>query len=512
MCIRDSFSQLLEKSQPFGEYFALKVAKRVRKGRDATERPREVFVENLNLRPLLLLEERSSVEEAIKEMVSRDSTFVLVKLKEGLGILTERDVLRRVLAKGLNPKEVELSQVATFPVVSVESKRTLYDAMVLMARHGIRRLLVTKEGKPVGVLEDRDLIAYESKNAVLLVKEIDKAKSVAELRYLYQLVREQVLELVFQGTDPERLGEQLSELNDRLMKRAVYVAINRLGEEPLVPFSLMVLGSEGRREQSLKTDQDNALLYQEYPLLDFEPKEYFERFSQVYIQTLTEIGFPPCPGKVMVSNPFWRRSMAEWCRAVEDWVERPKPEHLLNVSIFFDFRNVFGDQTLTEGLWSFILEKVRKNPGFLPFLATEAVRFRPPIGFFRDFVVEKTGEHKGEIDIKKGGIFPIVQGVRTLALEKGISQQNTFERIEELKKRGVFSEEYAKDLKESYRFLLGLRFRWQAQKIKEGKEPDNYINPTLLSRAEKSTLKDVFRVIKEFQEFLYQRYNLRFFE
>lgn len=231
------------------------------------------------------------------------------------------------------------------------------------------------------MLEDRDIIAYESKNAVLLIKEIDKAKTVQELRYLYGLVREQVLELVFHGTDPEKLGEYISEINDRFMKRAVYIALNRLGEEPLVPFSIMVLGSEGRKEQSLKTDQDNALIYQDYPLLDFEPRAYFERFSKVYIEVLLQIGFPACPGNVMISNPFWRRSAGEWESVVSEWIEKPKPENILNVAIFFDFRNVFGDQTLVQKLWEHVKNSIKKNPGFIPFLAVDAVRFKPPLGF-----------------------------------------------------------------------------------------------------------------------------------
>ncbi|MCS7170868.1 MAG: DUF294 nucleotidyltransferase-like domain-containing protein [Aquificaceae bacterium] len=511
------FKNLIDKNQAFREYFTKKLAKRLqrisgRKAVSTVERHMEVFLEDINLKPLLILEGSNTIKEAIQEMVSKDSTFVLVKLEEGLGIITERDVLKKVLARDLKMEEVKLKDVASFPLISIESSKTLYDAMVLMARHGIRKILITKKGKPLGLLEDRDIIAYESKNAILLIKEIDKAKTISELRYLYNLVKEQVIELVFQGTDPERLGEYISEINDRFMKRAVYITMGKLGEEPIVPFSIMVLGSEGRREQSLKTDQDNALIYEDYPLLEFEPKTYFERFSKAYTQTLLEIGFPPCPGNVMVSNPFWRRSSKEWRQAVEDWIENPKPENMLNVAIFFDFRNVFGDQTLVKELWDFTLHKIGKNQGFLPFLAVDAVRFKPPVGFFKDFVVEKSGEHKGEIDIKKGGIFPITQGVRALALEKGISNQNTFERIEELKKLGVFSDDYSKDLKESYRFLLALRFKAQAQKIKEGKEADNYINPNRLSRAEKGTLKDVFRIIKEFQEFLYDRYNLRIFE
>ena len=510
------FNKLIS-NEAFREYFSRKLAKRLqlaekKEFKHGIERYTTVSLESINLRPLLVLEGEKTLEDAIKEMVSKDSTYLLVNMREGLGIITERDVLKKVIAKGLSPKETKLESIASFPLISIESSSTLYDAMLLMSKHGIRKLLLVKDGNPIGVIEDRDIIAYESKNAVLLIKEVDKAKGVEDLKYLYNLVKEQVLDLVFQGTDPERLAEYISEINDRFMKRAVYIAMNRLGEEPLVPFSIMVLGSEGRKEQSLKTDQDNALIYQEYPILDFDAKEYFERFSKVYINTLLEIGFPPCPGNVMISNPFWRRSLKEWQQAVKDWIEKPKSENMLNIAIFFDFRNVFGDQTLSEDLWGNILERLKENPGFLPFLAVDAVRFKPPIGFFKDFIVEKTGEHRGEIDIKKGGIFPITQGIRALALEGKISERNTFERIRILKSLGILTTELARDLEESYRYLLSIRFRFQAKKIKEGKEPDNYINPQELSRTEKNTLKDVFRIIKEFQDFLYERYNLRFFE
>ncbi|MFN3947242.1 MAG: DUF294 nucleotidyltransferase-like domain-containing protein, partial [Aquificaceae bacterium] len=406
------FDKLIGQREEFREYFAKKLAKRVRlssKGGELShiERYTQVPVESINLRPAFILDASQSVEDAVRLMVAKDSTFVLVKLPEGVGIITERDILKKVLAKGLKTQEVKLRDIATFPIVSIDKDKSLYEAMVLMAKHGIRKLVVKRGGEILGVLEDRDLIAYESKNALLLIKEIDKAKTTQDLRYIYNLLKEQIIDLVFSGTDPERLGEYISELNDRFMKRAVYITINKLGEEPLVPFSVMVLGSEGRKEQSLKTDQDNALVYQDYPLLDFEPKDYFERFSKVYIQVLLEIGFPPCPGNVMLSNPFWRRSLKEWKSAAKEWIEKPKSENILNVAIFFDFRNVFGDQTLVEDLWRHILETLKENPGFIPFLAVDAVRFRPPVGFFGDFAVEKSGEHKGEIDIKKGGIFPI---------------------------------------------------------------------------------------------------------
>ncbi len=511
------FNKLLSEHEDIREYFTKKLTKRLQlfqtlKVGQGVEKLLEVSLENINLRSPLTLSGDSKVEDALRLMVEKDSAFVLVESGGSLGIITERDILKKVLAKGLDIRDVKLKDVATFPVIGLPVDSSLYDAMLLMTKHSIRKLVVFKEGKPVGVVEDRDIIAYESKNAVLLVKEVEKAKDVEELRYLYNLVKEHVVELVLQGVDPEKLSANISELNDRFMKRAVYITINRLGEEPLVPFSIMVLGSEGRKEQSLKTDQDNALIYQELPINDHEPREYFERFSQEYIKVLLRIGFPPCPGNVMLSNPFWRRSTAEWEREVSKWIQKPEPENLLNTAIFFDFRNVFGDSTLVQRLWNHIKMEVEKNRGFIPFLAVDAIRFSPPIGFFRDFVVEKSGEHRGEIDIKRGGIFPITQGVRAMALEMGIDERNTIERIERLREKGVFSDEYARDLKDAYRFLTSLRLHFQAKKIKEGKEPNNYINPKHLSKSQKNMLKDVFRFVKEFQELLREHYNLRYFE
>ncbi len=511
------FNKLISNNEAFREYFSRKLAKRIqlaekKEFKHGIEKYTNISLVSINPRPLLVLDGEKTVEDAIKEMVAMDSTYLLVSMQKGFGIITERDVLKKVLAKGLSPSEVKLESIASFPLISIESNSTLYDAMYLMSKYAIRKLLLVKDGKPIGVIEDRDLIAYESKNAVLLIKEIDKAKSVEDLKYLYKLVKEQVLDLVFQGTDPERLSEYISEINDRFMKKAVYITINRLGEEPSVPFSIVVLGSEGRREQSLKTDQDNALIYQEDPILEFDARQYFDRFSKVYINTLLEIGFPPCPGNVMVSNSFWRKSLKEWQQAVRNWIEKPKSENILNIAIFFDFRNVFGDQRLSEDLWNSILKSLKENPGFLPFLAVDAVRSRPPLGFFKEFIVEKTGEHRGELDIKKGGIFPITQGIRALALEGRISERSTFDRIRALRSLGILTNELAKDLEEAYRYLLSLRFRSQAKKMTKGKKPDNYINLQELSRTEKNTLKDVFKIIKEFQDFLYDRYNLRFFE
>ncbi|MCS7199159.1 MAG: DUF294 nucleotidyltransferase-like domain-containing protein [Caldimicrobium sp.] len=512
---QEKFNILFREKSFIREYFTKKLSKgliisKARITASSFEQHMDRSLEELELREVIILEGEKTVHEAVKEMVAKDSTYVFVNLVQGLGIVTERDVLKKVIAPGLDPQKVLLREIASFPLISIDSKASLYEAIVLMARHGIRKLLVIKEGSPVGVLEERDVILYESKNAITLIKEIDKAKTIEDIKYLYELLKDHVIEQIEQGSDPEKLARYISELNDRFMKRAVYFALERIREEPQTTYSILVLGSEGRREQSLKTDQDNALIYQDYKGESFNAAQYFERFSEEYIKVLQEIGFPPCPGGVMLNQPFWRRSLNDWKRTVESWIINPKPENTLRIAIFFDFRSIYGDERLVQELWNLIAETMRLNSTFARFLAFDAVNFKPPLGLFKEFVVEKSGEHTGELDIKKGGIFPIVQGVRALALENGIRAQNTFERIDELQRLNVLIKDYAKDLKEAYKFLLALRFKFQAQKIREKKEPDNYINPKNLSKAERNTLKDIFGFIRGFQDYLREKYKLMY--
>ncbi len=510
------FENLIKEYPDFGNYFTKALASRLQKAsikeeETSLDKFSNVAVRQLLVKEPLIIDKTISVSEAVRLMVEQDYTYALIKLNDHYGIVTERDVLKKVLSKGLKPEDVTLEQIATYPVIGVSSDSLVIDAMLLMGKHGIRKVVAFEGNKPIGVLEDRNIIAFESKNLIFMIKEIEKSKTTQELAYLFQLMKETALEMVLNHTDPERVGKYISELNDKFMKRAVYLTIQRLKQEPMVPFSIMVLGSEGRMEQSLNTDQDNALIYEEMPMLDIDVKEYFKMFSQEYIKVLLEIGFPPCPGNVMISNPYWRRSFQDWEAEILSWINNPKPENVLNMSIFFDFRNVFGSSSLIEKLSNVVFNHIDDNKMFLPFLAAQAVKFKPPIGFFGNFVVEKTGDHKGAFDIKKGGIFPISQGIRVLSLEHKIRETNTFDRIKALEKLNILSKEFSNDIQESYRFLSRLRLKSQAMQIKEGKSPDNYIRPDRLSKTERTLLKDVFKMVESFQDFLYNHYNLRYF-
>ncbi|WP_448584183.1 putative nucleotidyltransferase substrate binding domain-containing protein [Thermocrinis sp.] len=510
------FKKLCREYEAFNQYFLKKLAGRFERkkeeGNTILERLARVQVKDMNPKKIPIVEATTSLDIVISSMAKEDHRAVLVKLPDGYGIITERDIIKRLLAEGKDPKQTTASEIASFPVYGVEEEDYLIDVLTLMSKHAIRRVIVFSDQKPTGVLEDRDIILYENRNFVFLFKEIEKAKDEEDLAYLYRQTTKAVVELVLEGADPERVGKYVSELNDRFMKRAVFLAIKRLGEEPLTPFSILVLGSEGRQEQSLKTDQDNALVYRELPIIDFDPKEYFKRFSEEYIKVLLKVGFPPCPGNVMISNPEWRGSERDWEKRISSWIDTPKPENVLNSAIFFDFRSVFGDKTLADNLQEYVGKKLKGQSLFMSYLVGEGLKFRPPLTFLRGFVVERSGEHKGELDIKKGGIFPITHGVRCISLANGLQERNTYDRIRKLTEKGIIERNFGKDLLEAYRFLNMLRFRVQAENIMKGKEPDNYLNPEKLSKQERGLLKDAFRIVESFQELLREVFNTRLLE
>lgn len=508
---KEKFLDLLTKYQSFSRYFTKELAKRIHRtprlrSSFQIERLLDVRIKDIKIKEPILIRGDANITDTAKTMAENDSTFCLVQRDGDIGIITERDIIKKVLAKEINPSEIKAQDVATFPVIAMDASEPLFNAMLTMAKHKIRKLVIKNAGAIWGILDDRVVISHESKNIVFLIKEIERAKTIEELSYFYSLVNESVVEGVMSGLDPEYVGKYIAELNDHFMSRVAQLVEEELGK-PSFRYAIIVIGSEGRREQSLKTDQDNALVFEG----NKESKDYFEKFSEKYIKYLLDIGFPPCQGNVMLNNAYWRRTKEEWFKEISRWMENPKPENVLNISIFFDFRNVYGDEELIDELWHYIFTKIKTSKHFLPFLASEAIKFRVPIGFLGNFKTEKEGKHKGEIDIKKYGIFPITQGIRVLSLHNEIRNTNTFERIRKLKEMSIFTSDFARDMEEGYRFLMALRLREQAKEIRNGVLPDNYINPKELARTEKEILKNIFRKIEEFQKLLFDKYNLRYF-
>jgi CBS domain-containing protein len=295
-------------------------------------------VKELRIRRIPTLPPEASVLEAAKLFRDKNLSCVFVGRQTPEGIITERDIIKKVVAPSREPSRTTLQDIASFPIISVDAEDFVFEALLSMASNNVRRVGVKEKDKLIGVLEDRDIIAYESKNLIVIIKEIEKAQSLEELRYLYSISQDTVYQLFQSGVGVERIGRLISEINDKIMARAVFLTIREVGQEPPLNFSILVLGSEGRREQTLKTDQDNALIYDDsLPMLDIEPKDYFSKFANTYTEILLSIGFPPCPGKVMVNNPQWRKGASEWKNTLREWISKPEPENTLRLGMFFDF-------------------------------------------------------------------------------------------------------------------------------------------------------------------------------
>ncbi len=512
---KDIFLKLIEKYEDFENFFTKNLAKKLsattkilRLSPEATplERFFTLKVKDFRVRSVPLMPLNASVLEVSRIFKDKNVSCVFVGRENAQGIVTERDIIKKVIAEAKSPQETPVGDIATSPVISVDTEDFIFEAMIQMAKHNLRRIGVVEGNKVIGVLEDRDIVAYESKNLIVIIKEIEKAQTLEELRYIYSIYEETVLQLFQSGVKVGYISRLISEINDKIMSKAVFLTIREIGEEPPVNFSVMVLGSEGRREQTLKTDQDNALIYEDMPMLDVNLEDYFSEFGETYTRILLDIGFPPCPGNVMVSNPEWRHSLTEWLKIVERWISTPEPENTLRVGIFFDFRNAFGDESLITKLKEKVLSLARENELFVGYMILDAIRFKPPLGLFRSFLLEKKGEHKGELDLKKGGIFPITQGTRALALKGQVKETGTLERIDRLVELSLMPRDIAQDVKEAFNFLQQIRLKNQVEKLKQGKQPDNYVNPEKLSKLERDLLKDSFKIVEEFQSFLDRRY------
>jgi len=333
-----------------------------------------------------------------------------------------------------------------------------------------------------------------------LIRDIEQAATIEELKQYHIQIQNLVLHLVNTGVPPRELVRMIALLNDQLLLRLIHLLRTGSFSDLTDKFAFVVLGSEGRREQTLTTDQDNAIIYAD-DLSDGEISRVKE-FSEKLIDSLIEIGVPPCDGGIMAKNDFWRRSYSEWTSALDRWLNNPVPENILNGSMFFDLRTIYGDKSLEEGLKEMLATYFSKEKMFLTRSAANVNRFRPPLGLFGGIKVEHNEEHKGQLDVKKAGIFAITEGIKSMAMEAGIMYGGTRERLEALVDKGVVKKKAAENLEASYNFLVFLRLRCQVDAIKAGKVPSNYITLAKLNHMEKGRLKLAFEEVNEFHEFL----------
>lgn len=443
-------------------------------------------------RPAVFVARSASIGQAARIMRQERISSLLVE-GEPLGILTDRDLRNRVLAEGRGP-ETPLAEVMSAPAKTLAAETPLFEALAFMVRQGIHHLPVTRDGRVVGVITDTVLMRQQAKSPLYLLRRLERTRDPADLRGYREELSGVVESLMAGGLGAAAIGRSVSSLNDQLVRLLLELAETKLGPPP-TPYAWIVFGSEGRMEQALLTDQDNALVYQDdLP----EARPYFARLAEFVVQGLLQAGFPPCPGGYMATR--WHKPLAEWEGLFERWIQQPSPQELLEAQIFFDFRPVHGDLSLQS------LEQLITHSGqqriFLAQMARSALQFRPPLGFFR-----RIREEEGGVDLKRGGIAPIVSLARVYALEAHSPVRGTLERLEAAARAGKLSAEGAEILSEAFNFLTRLRLREQLAALRRAEPPSHKVPLETLSALERRHLKEAFVAIGEMQEALSQRFQ-----
>jgi len=444
-------------------------------------------------------------------LMQGQETSGMIVTKEGqfVGIVTDKDLRNKVLAPGLDPTKVRIESIMSEPVITIKEDDFLSEAFYKMLKHQIHRLAVVDDQSGLlGLLNGTDIMRFQTDTALYFIRDLEAAVSITDIKLISNKMTEYVTELFRAEIKPKDIIKLISYLNDLLISKVIKLLIENEFIGLPKDFAFLVLGSEGRMEQTLRTDQDNAIVYNDE--LTEDEAALLEKFSVKLIDSIVEIGFPSCPGGIMAKNALWRRSQSDWIETVKGWVRLPTPDNILNYSMFSDLRTVYGDFELEKGLKERIINVISQHPVFLAHMANNILRFKPPLNFLGGFKVERKGEHAGKLDIKMTGIFPLTEGIKILALEAGIMDGGTSEKIRKLLNKNVFPDDALYEVEASLDFFIYVRLKSQIKRAAMGKEPTNFIDPLDLSEVERERLKVGFSMVKSFQSFLAEHYKVSF--
>jgi len=450
---------------------------------------------------------------------ARDVAKIMNKKKVGailivdemlpIGIITDKD-LRNKIVTGDYSILTTAESIMTKPVITYPKKMTVTEAQMAMMKSNISYLCLTKDGttntKAVGILSKHDVMVALGNNPAVLIKALKRAKKVKEIKPIRARIMQLLQGYLDQNIPMTLIAKIITELNEACTTRVIEMSIEKMSTPPPVKFSWLALGSQGRSEQMLHTDQDNAIVYENVSeVFRDETKVYFLKFAALVNKGLFEIGYDYCPAEMMASNPKWCMSLDEWKNQVHYWITNPGKNEVLLSFIFFDYSLTYGDTAIVNELSESIFENVKANPVFYVHLVSGALQSPSPTGFFRQFLVEQDGANKDHFDIKRRALMPLTDAARVLILSHSVkSISNTAERFEKLAELEPNNSELY--LSCSYSFKALLKFR-----TKQGllhKDSGQFIALESLSKMEKIKLKRTFKTIKELQELISVRFNI----
>jgi CBS domain-containing protein len=504
---RETFLEIMYQNGELEGYFFQSISKKLNNS-VGNEQSKEFVnlmiarVKDAYMQKPIIIDENETIFNTVQILKKNKASSILVKTNDGkMGIVTDTDFREKIVLNRID-FDAPISKIATWGLKTINQNEFLFNAQITMNKFGVKRLIVIDEVENIiGVLDLISLTSFFASQTYSVILEIDNTQNIEELKIASEKFVRVIRMLYAKGVKVRYIAKIISQLNNKLFKRLFELIAP---EELKMQSALIIMGSEGREEQILRTDQDNALILSNDCTVS---KEIIEEFTQNFTNNLIECGYPRCNGNIMVSNPFWVKTQDEFEETIFEWINNPSEENHMNLAIFYDAFAVAGDKYLLVNLKKYLFQKATDSSVFHSFFAKPVLNFETPIGMFANFIVDKK-EHKDELDIKKGGIFPIVHGIRALSLEKKIRKTNTVHRIKELEELGVLDREFSMEIIESFNLLLTLRLKFRLEKI-DSKEPlDNYINPNRLNSLEKDLLRDSFKIVEKFKKFISFHFKL----
>ncbi|MFZ5900575.1 MAG: DUF294 nucleotidyltransferase-like domain-containing protein [Bacillota bacterium] len=464
-------------------------------------------VADLMSAPVITCRMSDKVSNIAQVMADKNISSLIVIDETGypVGVITEKDLVAKMVAKSADPSKTTAEEIMNKNLITIPVNAYLDEALMQVIKHGVKHLAATDRGMLAGILSLVDLVKARSTGTLSVVHRIESENTLEGLRETGKEVDIFLNALVAEKAPTRQLLAIMAELHDRLVRKVIRLAEEEMVLEgygkPPVPYCFVNMGSAGRKEQTLRTDQDNAIIYAKpEPERETAVSGYFLTLGGKIVDNLEACGFAKCKGDVMASNPKWCRSLDDWKETLSRWIARAEPEDIRMLTIFLDFRPVYGSHELAGDLWEVIFAAFNEAREVSHMLTNDDVQYRVPLSLLGGFITEKSGPYKDQINLKNSVCVHIVNCIRVFAMKHGIRETSTLGRLKELVEQKVISVDDGEFIETAFETVMMFRIRENVRKRQQGLPADNYINPHALSKREQAVLKDALSVITRLQK------------
>lgn len=501
---KEPFLQLCENYPSFKEYFFSSIIQKIEliKQKKEFASMSDIMlarVERNILHKPCVVAHNMPIKEALQIMQDQGVNSLLVKNIKGYGIVTDADLRYFILNEERKNLKV-ISDIQSYPILSLHEGAYLFSALLFMTKNSIKHMPILDDEKNIlGGLELIDIMSFFSNQSYLLSTQIDKASSIEEVVDASSRLDIMISSLYTKGVKSRYIAKLVNEINTKMYNKLFMLIFPESWRGKM---ALLLLGSEARAEQILRTDQDNAIIFKD----GFEPEDA-QKYCDIFYDTLEAIGYPRCMGNIMIINPKWRQSLSGYKHAINEWIDNPIQRNLIDMATLFDSRIIAGREDLHGALIDYMFKSTANSANIIRHFAKPIESFESALGLFSQFVTA-TGEHKNEIDIKKTALFLIVHGARALALENSIRTTNTYDRIKELNNLGFLNRDDSRDILQALIAINTLRLGAQLKKKENGEHIDNYVSIENMGKMDKDMLKDALKTAEKFKQIVSYHFKL----